>query len=614
MPKVQSRLTRRASILAAALLASGIATGALAQAPTRAPAPLVIQPNRDAIYQSITQNREKLLQALAPVDDAMRKNPPPGDWLNWRRTYDGQGNSPLKQINKSNVSKMQLSWSWSLPQSPNETTPLVHGGVVFIVAGTRVIAFDGTNGAVLWQFVRAVPAGATPGSAIVKNMAISGNKLFVATPDRHVIALDVKTGAVVWDTVGVDAETAAGGPAMTGGPVVVKDKVIIGLANCFRVKGGCFITAFDANTGKMAWRFNTIPKPGEAGGDTWNGAPAEERFGSSVWTAASYDPELGLIYIGTAQTYDVTPLLIPRPGATGLSNNDALYTNSTLALDPETGKLVWHYQHFNGDVWDLDWVFERTLMTLKVDGKDRQVVATAGKLGIFDILDRKTGQYLFSRDLGYQTLVKDIDKTTGKKIIDPKFAPEINKTKTICPNAGGGRNWNSTAYNPETRIMFVPIIEACMYYTWLERPATETLKGGLDIRWQLALPEKTDGNFGEVRAIDLTTGKTVWNLRHRAAEASALLSTDGGLLFEGGRDRKFRALDQRDGKTLWETGLPAQPSTFPITYTANGKQYVAVIAGGGGVIDGYWGALTPELTTPTTGTTLMVFALPDAKG
>jgi alcohol dehydrogenase (cytochrome c) len=609
MPKVTRRLIGRASILAATLFA----TAASAQAP----APMVIQPNRDATYQSITQNREKLLQGLTPVDDAMQKSPPPGDWLNWRRTYDGQGNSPLKQINKSNVSKMQLNWSFSLPQSPNETTPLVHNGVIFVIAGavgsTRVIAFDGTDGSVLWQFVRAVPAGSTPGSAIAKNMALSGNKLFVATPDRHVIALDVKTGAVIWDTVGVDPVTAEGGPAMTGGPVVVKDKVIIGLANCFRVKGGCFITAFDANTGKMAWRFNTIPKPGEAGGDTWNGAPGEERFGSSVWTAASYDPELGLIYIGTAQTYDVTPLLINRPGATGLGNNDALYTNSTLALDPETGKLVWHYQHFNGDVWDLDWVFERTLMTLKVDGKDRKVVATAGKLGIFDILDRKTGQYLFSRDLGYQTLVKDIDKTTGKKIIDPKFAPEINKTKTICPNAGGGRNWNSTAYNPETRIMFVPIVEACMYYTWLERPATETLKGGLAIRWQLALPEKTDGNFGEVRAIDLTTGKTVWNLRHRAAEASALLSTDGGLLFEGSRDRKFRALDQKDGSTLWETGLPAQPSTFPITYTANGKQYVAVIAGGGGVIDGYWGPLTPELTTPVGGTTLMVFALPDAK-
>ena len=609
---INNHRSARACVWLAGLFASGIAAAAAAQPPP----PLVIEPNRDAAYQGIAQGREKLLQSLSPVDDAMHRAPPPGDWLNWRRTYDGYGHSPLKQINRSNVSRLQLAWSWTLPQSVNETTPLVHDGVIFVASGGRVQAFDGSNGDLLWQYTRSAPnASAIAAFALVKSMGIAGNRLFVSTLDRHMLALDVKSGAVLWDVPGAEEAAIKAGSALDGGVIVVKDKVIAGLSSCNRRagSGACYVTAFDAATGKVAWRFNTIAQPGEPGGDTWNGAPAGERYGGSVWTSGSYDPDLNLLYIGVGNTYDVATLVAPRPGETGLSNHDGLYTESTLALDPETGKLVWHYQHFNGDVWDLDWAFERTLMTLKVDGKDRKVVATAGKAGIFDVLDAKTGQYLFSRDLGFQNLVSSIDKTTGKKTIDPRFAPEVNKTKIVCPHVGGGRNWTATSYNPETRLMYVPVVEACMYYTWLGRTSAETAGGNTDIRWQLAVPPGSDGNFGRVQAIDLATGKTVWKMRHRAPESAALVSTSGGLIFEGSRDRAFRALDDSNGSTLWETRLPAQPSTYPITYAAKGRQYVAVIAGGGSILDGFWGPLTPEVTQPTNGTTLMVYALPEAK-
>ena len=220
----------------------------------------------------------------------------------------------MKQIDRSNVSKLQLAWSWQLSQSSNETTPLVHNGVMFVVSGNRVQAFDASNGDVLWQYVRTLPATLNNGSgSINRSMGISGNKLFLATPDRHMIALNNKTGELLWDVPAAEGKAAEGNPNMTGGPLIVKDKVIIGLSNCNRVRGGCYVTAFNAETGKVDWRFNTIARSGTPEGDTWNGAPDDERFGGSVWTAPTYDPEFNLVYVGTAQTYNLSTLLAVRP-------------------------------------------------------------------------------------------------------------------------------------------------------------------------------------------------------------------------------------------------------------------------------------------------------------
>jgi alcohol dehydrogenase (cytochrome c) len=582
------------------------APAARAAAPTRGPR------NEDATYRQAVGAREAELGKLSPVTDAMLVDPPPGDWLIWRRAYDGQGHSPLDQINKRNVASLSPAWMWSLPVSPDEITPLVHEGVLFVASANRLQALDARSGDLLWQYTRPLPPAQNNGvNAITKNLAIYEDKVFWTTADRHMVAVDMRTGAVAWDHEIVPADVT--GLRITGGPLVAKGKVVVGVSSCNNHKGGCFIVGLDARTGNEAWRFHSIARPGEPGGDTWNGAPLDERFGGSVWTSGSYDPALNLIYFGIGQTYDSATLLKPRPGQPEVGANDALYTDATVALDPDTGKVVWHYQHMNRDVWDLDWVFERTLIDLPVDGQVRKLSVTAGKLAIFDAVDRTNGRYLFSKDVGLQNLVASIDPQTGKKIIDPKFAPEAGVTKEICPHAGGARSWPATAYDPKSKVIFVPLVESCMDFTWIDRDAAATAGGGSDLRWVLKPRPDSDGKFGRVEAINLETRKVAWSQRRRAPETSALLHTAGGLLFEGSRDRWFRALDDATGKPLWQVRLSAVPSSFPITYAVGGEQYVAVVAGGGGAHEATWPTLTPEIDNPAGATTLYVFNLPEGR-
>ena len=594
--------------VAAAMLAGAAAAQAPAPAAPPAPAGFPSIRNEDAVYTAALAKRAATLARLTPATDAMLAHPAAGDWINWRRAYDGLGFSPLAQINTRTVAGLRSAWDWSLPVSPNEITPLVHDGVLFIASANRVLAFDGTNGDLLWQYVRPLPPALNNGTGnIVKSMAIYETMLFVATPDKHMVALDIHTGKPVWDHEIVPNEP--GSPRVDGGPLVAKGKVMIGVSSCNNWKGGCFIVGLDARTGAESWRFYSLARPGQPGGDSWNGAPVDERFGGAVWLPGAYDPDLGLSYWGIGQTYDSATLLTPRPGQTAISNNDGLYTDSTVALDPETGKLAWHYQHMNRDVWDMDWVFERSLITLPVKGVPTKVAVTAGKLAIFDVLDRKTGQYISSKDLGLQNLVSSIDPKTGHKVIAADMDPKIGEAKLVCPHGGGARSWPSTAYNPATHMLYVPLIDTCMDFNRKARSAAETAAGGSDLGWVVRARPGSNGDIGRVDAINLLTGKTVWSNRHRATESAAMLATAGGVVFEGTRDHMFRALDQATGKTLWQTRLAAQPSSFPITYTAGGKQYVAVVAGGGGAHDITWPAITPEIDNPQSGTTLYVFGL-----
>src|SRR5579871_2211740 len=274
-----------------------------------------------------------LLEHITPVTPAILAKPPASEWLTWRRTYDDQGYSPLKQIDRTNVKNLRLAWSWSLPPGPNTATPLEHDGVLF-VQGYRdqVEALDAATGDLLWHYQRPLPEDARP--SVKKSIAIYGNKIYAATSDTHLIALDVKTGKLVWDTRIGDSRT---GIALTGGPIAAKGKVMIGTGG--QQPGGNFIIALDAETGKEAWRFRTIPLSNEPGGNTWNGLPTEKRSGGSSWTPGSYDPDLNLAYFGAAPSYDTGPLRIPskEPGIT----NDALYSDATIALNADTGKLVW---------------------------------------------------------------------------------------------------------------------------------------------------------------------------------------------------------------------------------------------------------------------------------
>jgi len=565
-------------------------------------------PNDDAFAQAAVARRREQLARLTPVDGAMLSRAAGADWLTWRGSYANQGYSTLSRIDRTNVGSLSLAWSWALPVSQNEITPLVHDGVMFIASANRVQALDAATGDLLWQYVRPLPPALTNGSqAIVKHLGIYGDKIYYPTPDVHMVALDIKTGAVVWDHA---LKSGAEDGYMRGGPLLVRGKVIEGMA-CQRTPGGCRIFALDAETGKEAWRFQTIARPGQPGGDSWNGAPVEERFGGSVWTSGSYDAELNLVYFGIGQTYATSTLL--KPHAAKGHSADGLYTDATVALDPDTGRLVWYYQHFNRDVWDFDWVFERTLAELPVEGRVRRVAVTAGKLAIVDVLDRATGQYLFSKDLGLQNLVSAIDPKTGTKIVAPQLAPKFDVSDSICPHGGGARNWPATAYNPVTHILYVPLIESCTDFIRRTRTPAETAAGAVDIGFVLKPRPDGDGNFGRFEAIDLATRKVIWTRRRRAPELAAALATAGGVVFDGTRDRVFRASDDRTGEVLWETRLPVVPSSSPATYSVDGVQYVAVVAGGGGPHDSTWSSLTPEIDNPTGSTTVLVFKLPAAR-
>jgi alcohol dehydrogenase (cytochrome c) len=330
----------------------------------------------------------------------------------------------------------------------------------------------------------------------------------------------------------------------------------------------------------------------------------EKRSGGNVWVSGSYDPTLNLFYVGTGQTYDIDLLLT---GMTTPGSNDGLYMNTTLAFRPETGELVWHYQHHNREVWDLDWSFERTLATLTIDGKPRRVVTTAGKLGIFDVLDAANGAYISSFDSGLQDLIDKIDPKTGVKHVAERHEPKPNAQDFVCPSPVGARNWPSTSFNPNTGIMYVPLIEACGPYMW--RPGAPVR----DFQKPPVHPKDSDGMVGRVQAFDLASGKKIWMERRRSQGTSAILATAGGLVFEGSRDRWFRASDDRTGKVLWQMRLDNSPSSLPISYSVDGVQYIAVVTGSGNSQDLYVGRLTPEIPQPPSSATLWTFRVVDPK-
>ena len=536
------------------------------------------------------------LDKITPVTDAMLQNPAEGDWLTWRRNSAVSGYSPLKQINKTNIGRLRETWSWALANGVNESTPLAHDGVIFAMsAGDVVQAINGANGDFLWQYTRRLPKHAP--ATHKKSLSIYGDSIIIATSDAHMVALDVKTGDVKWDTPLMPAD--ARGYRIMSGPVIAKGKAIVGTTGS--APGGNFIVAVDAVTGKEAWRFNTIPRPGEPGGDTWNGLAYEKRTGSSVWNPGSFDPETGLVFFGPSPTYDTLPLRDPINMKKGV--NDALYTNATLAFDPDTGKLVWHYQHLRNDQWDLDWAFERQFFDLTVNGKRTRAVITAGKPAIFDVLDAKTGKYLFSWDRGLQNFVHKIDPKTGEKFIDRERFNLGGRVVTVCPDTEGGKEWIPDALNPETNIVFIPLNESCVNFT----PTSPGERGLLTtkVRTDSRPREGSDGNFGRLDAVNAATGQPLWVHRRRAPSTTGALATAGGLVFAGYLDRRIVAFDADSGNEVWSTRLSDAPNSTPITYTAGGKQYIAVMTGSGGAHMKVFARYVPEVKLPLNRTSIL---------
>ncbi|MGE0775273.1 MAG: pyrroloquinoline quinone-dependent dehydrogenase, partial [Sphingomonadaceae bacterium] len=544
---------------------------------------------------------------IAPVGDASILHPDDGDWLAWRRTPDALGYSPLKQIDVSNAGNLAMTWSLSLAPGTNGMVPLVRNGVMFLHASGLVQALDATSGDMLWSYSRPAKSSRTAATQ-PRGLALYGDTLYVPTIDGHLIALDARTGALRWDHEIVKPKQRL---ILTATPLAVRGKIIQGVSGCQDATngGGCFIVALDAATGEEAWRFYSIAEPGQPGGDSWNGAPWSERYGGSVWTTGSYDADLNLVYFGIGQTYVVSTLL--KPGSAGERSRDALYTNSTVALDPDSGRLVWHYQHAPGDVWDQDWAFEQTLTTVQTGRGPRKALITSGKEAIIDAVDARTGAYLWSKDLGLQNLIVDINPKTGRKRYDPALTPEQGKFKHVCPSAVGFRNWPATAVDPASGLMFMPITRSCMDIALTDSANPSSWAFG-ELTIVRRVPPNSDGNYGRLVAVDMNSRQIRWTNDRRAPQSSAVLATGGGLVFEGGRDRYFRALESATGKTVWQVRLDNAPNGFPITYMADGVQYVAIVTGGGTVVDSYFAPYTPEFPPSNGSRSVAVFALPSA--
>lgn len=536
-----------------------------------------------------------------PVRQADLDAPKSQDWLTWRRSSDDQGHSPLKQITPSNVRKLTVKWSWALPNGPNESTPLVHDGVLFAYGfGDVVQAIDAETGDFLWEYAPHSTSGILPGYR--KGIALYQDKVITTTSDLHVVALNARTGQVEWDVPLVNSDD---GYTLTGGPLIADDKVIIGTGG--RVAGGNYIIGLDAATGKETWRFATVQRPDAASLDSWNNLPLEKRSGGAVWTPGSFDARSGLVFFGPSGSYDTAPL---RNAVGGPGSNDALYTDATVALDPKTGKLVWHYQHMPNDQWDLDWAFERMVFNAGNGAKADRLVITAGKGAVHDVLDAATGKYRYSFDLGLQDLIIAIDPVTGAKTIDRSRAPGDGTIKSTCPHSNGGKNWLPSAMDPDASRLFVVLNETCMDMVPIEAGQSSLLS--TNVRMTLKPRAGSDGRYGRLEAVDLKTRKPVWSARRRAFGTTGALSTAGGVIFAGYMDRSFLAYDAANGRELWNMRLNDVPNSNPISYAVNGKQYVAIVVGGGGPMIGLFAGLVPEIKNPKNRTsTLWVFEVPD---
>ena len=561
-------------------------------------------------------NAQETPPEFIPVTDEMLANPDPADWPMWRRTLDNWGYSPLEEIDRRNVSELRMVWTRPLNAGDQEGTPLVYDDILYFPNPFDVTqAFDAATGDLRWEYRRRVPEDAGeyfPAPGNNRNLALYDNLILDNGADGYAYALDARTGQLVWETLILDYRRGA---KNSSGPIVADGKVISG-RSC-EPEGGpeaCVVTAFDAKTGRELWRTRTIPKPGEPGGDTWGDVPYEQRWHVGMWMVPSYDPELRRIYVGTSVTAPAPKFML------GGNGEQYLYHNSTLALDVDTGEIVWYFQHVV-DHWDLDHPFERLLVETETSpdpsavkwinprvrpGELRKVITgIPGKTGIVYTLDRETGQFLWARETVQQNVIADINVESGAATVNPdKLFTAAGQEKLICPSTSGGKNYPAGTFSPLTGLMYYPLQNTCMTATATEAVHDTNVTYALRNTVQITPGEE---NVGTLEAISVATGETAWKYEQRAGMLS-LISTGSGLLFGGDANGRFRAFDQRNGEILWEVNLGAPVNGYPATYSVNGKQYVAVSTGGSGLAFGL-GRLAPELK-PGSGNQLFVFALP----
>jgi alcohol dehydrogenase (cytochrome c) len=490
-------------------------------------------------------------------------------WLTFGGNYTNQRHSPLTQITPANVTRLVPQWVFQTDTPGRfETTPLVRDNVLYVTGPLNVAwAIDARTGREIWRYKRELPptGGLTACCGLVnRGFGVLGDRLFMTTLDAHLLALDMKTGAVVWDAT---LEDFSKGYAATIAPLVVKDKVIVGVAGGeYGIRG--FIDAYDAKTGKRAWRFYTIPGPGEPGHDTWAG-DSWQRGGASVWVTGAYDPDLNLVYYG-----------IGNPGPDYHSESrkgDNLYSDSLVALDPDTGTLRWHYQFTPHDLHDWDATEVPVLADLTIAGQPRKVVMLANRNGFFYTLDRTNGTLIVGKPYVVTTWAKEIG-ADGRPVILPGYVPD-EKGSLTCPDVTGATNFWPPSYDPSQHLFFVNAREVCAtYYAWKQEYVPgERYTGGAGQR--ATGPDMRA--FGALRAIDPATGERRWEFQYISPSTAGVLTTASGLVFSGDAEGNFLAFDSRAGKLLWRFQMgSALHGTSPITYMLDGRQQLLVPAGG----------------------------------
>lgn len=519
------------------------------------------------------------------VTDERINNPEPENWLQVRGNNAGWGYSPLKQITAENVKRLVPAWSMSTGVSDgHEAPPIVNNGIMFVsTPAAQVFAVEAATGKVLWRYQRELPPELFQLHPTNRGVGLYGDKVYVTTTDACVVALGAKDGKVAWEHCVADWKDSY---YMTLSPMVVKGKVIVGVSGGeFGIRG--FITALDTETGKEAWKTYTVASPDDpVGGKTWKG-DSWKTGGGPVWVQGSFDPKMNIAYFGTGNG---------SPWVPESRDGDNLYTTSVIGLDVDTGKMKGYHQYHWNDAWDWDEVSTPLLIDVEKNGRTIPAAVHAGRDGYLWEIERKpdgTMAYLDGRPFVYQDVFKSLDPVSGRPVYNEDKVPHIGVKTNFCPSFWGGKDWPSEAYNPETKLLYIPANEnLCAVTTDIPVGARKpgelfigvpiegilnsiTIRDGVDISKPV--------NIGQMQAWDLNTGKKVWS--HDFQDSflyGPVLTTGSGLVFAGGTsDRMFRAMDGMTGKTLWETKLNSAVIASPSSFMVDGVQYVSVVAGFG---------------------------------
>jgi len=546
----------------AIVVASGMVTAAAQQTIAPASATPVPGPMPD------------ILERYTPVTAERLKKPEDGNWLHFRRTYDGWGYSPLAEINADNVARLQPVWSYATGQvEGHQAPPIVNNGVMFVATpGNQVIALEAKTGNLLWRYKRPFPEDMTPLHPTSRGVALYGDKVYFAAAEAVLVALNAKTGKEMWTSKVDDYKV---GHYMSMAPLIVDGKVMVGSSGGeLGIRG--FLAAFDSETGKELWKTYTVPAPGEPGSETWpTGGEHYKRGGASIWITGTYDPETNLTFWGTG---NAAPWFgDQRPG-------DNLYTSSVVAFDVTTGSIKGHFQYHPNDSWDWDEVSPPLLLDYGYNGRQVKGLVDVSRSGYLWQLERTAGKINFVTGQPYvrQNVFKSLDPKTGRPDIDETKKPGTGKTAEFCPSLWGGKDWPPAAFSPQTRMLYIPANENLCHELTGETPKYVPGERYMGVANNVMKIVAGADHVGELQAWDIDSGKKVWTTKLPSFNWGPVLATGGGLLFAGGtNDRMFRAFDAETGNTLWEFPTISGVAAVPVAFQVDGTQYIAVQSGWG---------------------------------